>query len=198
MLKIEVWMRGTVEYSRDIIPGPTLDQTQSEFEEAFNASDECYSSGYVYETCPYFQLGEDSRDVVRVYVEPNSADSDIKNSEKPVLTTSNWNQFEFVRCGGVDFVPEPCDDLSKVSIWWCHDMKFNKIFFWEKNNKFDPSKFQVQYGIDQNGRKYLVDLLYDNESADDSHDYGDSGYGYDGINFVYHPAQKFAEESDDE
>ena len=197
MLKIEVWMRGTVEYSRDIISGPTLDQTQSQFEEAFNASEECYSSGYVYETCPYFQLGEDSRDVVRVYVAPNSADSKIKTSEDPVLTTSNWKQFDFVEGGSLNYVPEPCNDLRKVSIWWCHDMKFSKIFFWENVNDFELNKFKVKYGTDQNGRKYLEDLLYDNECPDDSDDYSDSGCGYDEINFIYHPTQRFADEIDD-
>ena len=32
MLKIQIWMRGTMEYSRDTIPGPTEDQTQEMFE----------------------------------------------------------------------------------------------------------------------------------------------------------------------
>ena len=35
MLKIQIWMRGTMEYSRDTIPGPTEDQTQEMFEEMY-------------------------------------------------------------------------------------------------------------------------------------------------------------------
>jgi hypothetical protein len=48
MLKIKIWMRGTYEYSRDTIAGPSSDQTQEMFEEAFLESDECYSGGDVY------------------------------------------------------------------------------------------------------------------------------------------------------
>ena len=38
MLKIQIWMRGTMEYSQDTIPGPTPDQTQEQFEEAFRVA----------------------------------------------------------------------------------------------------------------------------------------------------------------
>ncbi len=31
----------------------------------------------------------------------------------------------------------------------------------------------------------------------DYHDHGDTGYGYTGPEFVYHPEQKFAEEDED-
>jgi hypothetical protein len=196
MLKIQVWMRGTMEYSRDTIPGPTPDQTQSEFEEAFEESDECYFGGEVWETCSYFNLDEDSSDLVKVYVDHDGSDSCIDTSETPVLETSNWNHFEFVRGGGVNLIPEPCDDLSQVRIWWCHDMKCHKIFYWKNVNEFDPKQLKLQYGIDQDGRKYLEDLLYGNESPDDSHDYGDTGFGYNGINFIYHPSQRFAGESE--
>lgn len=195
MLKIQVWMRGTMEYSRDTIPGPTPDQTRSQFEKAFEASRQCYFGGDLWETCPYFKLDEDRSDSVEVYVVPNSSDSNIKNSENPVLKTSNWNQFDFVEGGAVNYVPQPCDDLSMVSIWWSHDMKFNKVFYWENINEFNPKKLKVEYGVDQEGHKYLEDLVYDDECPDDSDDYGDTGYGYNGINFIYHPTQKFAKES---
>ena len=45
MLKIKVWMRGTFEYSRDTITGPSPDQTQEEFEDNFLNSDECFCGG---------------------------------------------------------------------------------------------------------------------------------------------------------
>jgi hypothetical protein len=191
-------MRHTVEYSRDIISGPTPAQTKSQFEEAFQESDRCYNGGDTWETCAYFQMGGKSGDLVEVYLAPNSADFTIKNSEKPFLSTSDWNQFDLVRYGGVNYIPEPSEDPSQVSIWWSHDMKFNQIFYWEDINDFDPKNLKVCYSVDQDGHKYFEDLIYDDQCHDESHDNGDTGHGYNGINFIYHRNQKFAEESDDD
>ena len=192
MLKIKIWMRGTIEYSRHTIPGPTPEQTQEEFEQAYNDSDDCYCEGDVYETCPYFDY--DGRDVIDVYL---GGDEHIKNNEEPIFTTSDWSQFEFVEGGGCNYEGQPPEELGEVNIWWYHDMKFNYIYYWEKFTEFDPKKLSVQYGVDQNGKRYLEDVMYDGECPDDYHDHGDTGYGYDGINFIYHPDQKFAEEDED-
>ena len=120
MLKIQIWMRGTMEYSQDTILGPAPNQTQEQFEEAFQESDDCYWGGEVYETCPYFD--NDKRDSIDVYI---GGDDNITNGEKPVFVTSNWEDFEFERGGGCNYVPEAPDKVGEVNIWWSHDMKFN-------------------------------------------------------------------------
>jgi len=131
MLKIQIWMRGTMEYSRDTIPGPTSDQTQEQFEEAFKESDECYWSGDVYETCPYFD--NHKRDSVDVYL---GGDDNIKNDEKPVFVTSNWEDFEFEKGGGCNYIPQAPDKVGEVNIWWSHDMKFNYVYIYHPEQKF--------------------------------------------------------------
>ena len=78
MLKIQIWIRGTMEYSQDTIPGPTPGQTQEQFEKTFRESDDCYWGGDVYETCPYFD--NDKRDSIDVYL---GGDDNINNDEKP-------------------------------------------------------------------------------------------------------------------
>ena len=186
-------MRGTYEYSRETIAGPMPDQTQEMFEEMFIESDECYSGGDVYETCPYFDF-EDGRDDIKVYL---GGDEYIQNHEEPIFETSDWNQFKFEEGGGCKYVPGIPDKVGEVNIWWSHDMKFNNIFYWEKFNEFDPKKFVIQYGVDQKGNKYLEEVMYDGECPDDYHDHGDTGYGYNGPDFIYHPDQKFAEEEED-
>lgn len=188
MLKIKVWMRGTYEYSRDTIPAPTSDQTEEEFEQSFLDSDECYCGGDVYETCPYFD--ENGRDGIDVYL---GGDENIKNEEKPIYETSDWKNFEFIEGGGCNYVPQQPEE-GKVNIWWSHDMKFNQIYYWSDVEEFDPKKLQIQYGTDQRGQKYLEELIYNGECPDDYHDHGDTGYGYDGPYFVYHPNQNFKEE----
>ena len=192
MLKIQIWIRGTMEYSQDTIPGPTPDQTQEQFEKAFRESDDCYWGGDVYETCPYFD--NDKRDSIDVYL---GGDDNISNDEKPVFVTSNWEDFEFEKGGGSNYVPDAPDKLGEVNIWWSHDMKFNYVYFWNNFTEFDPNKLKIQYGVDQKGNKYLEDLIYDGEFPDDYNDFGDTGYGYNGPEFVYHPDQKFAEEEED-
>lgn len=192
MLKIQVWMRGTNEYSRHTIPGPTPDQTQEEFEEAYRESGECFCEGDTWELCPYFNF--EKRDSIDVYL---GGDDNIKNDEKPVYVTSNWEDFEFVKGGGVNYIPQEPDEVGKVNIWWYHDMKFNDVYYWTNVTEFDPSKLQVQYGVDQDGNKYLEDLIYDGEHPDDFNDFGDSGYGYTGPEFIYHPDQKFAEKNEE-
>ena len=189
MLKIQIWMRGTNEYNRDTIPGPTPDQTQDQFEEAFREGDECFCGGDVYETCPYFS--DDKYDSIDVYL---GGDDNINNDEKPIFTTSNWEDFEFVKGGGCNYIPEPPEKEGEVNIWWYHDMKFNYVYFWNDATEFDANKLQIQYGIDQDGKKYLEDLIYNGEHPDDYNDFGDTGFGYTGPEFVYHPKQKFAEE----
>lgn len=186
-------MRGTMEYSRDTIPGPTPDQTQEQFEEAFRESDDCYWGGDVYETCPYFDF-ENGRDSIDVYVGGND---NIANGEKPIFETSDWKQFKFEKGGGCKYDSGTPDKVDEVNIWWSHDMKFNQIYYWENFNEFDPKKLLIQYGTDQKGNKYLEEVMYDGESPDDYHDHGDTGYGYNGPDFIYHPDQKFAEEEED-
>jgi hypothetical protein len=198
MLKIKAWIRGTLEHYRDTIPGPTPDQTRIQFEEAFLESDECYGDGDIVKMCPYFQLGEDSSDIVEVYVVANSSDFNIESSETPVLKTHNWNQFAFVKGGEINYMPDPCDDLNQVNICWHHDVKFCKIFYWKDVNNFDPKKLTVQYGVDQYGDKYFEELTYSGLSFDDVHDCSDGGTGYGEIEFIYHPDQEFVEESDDD
>lgn len=190
MLKIKIWMRGTNEYNRDTIDGPTPDQTQEQFEEAFTEGDECFCGGDVYELCPYFDFNYKNDDI-KVYLGGNEY---IKNEEEPIFSASDWTQFEFEKGGGCNYIPQYSDEIGKVNIWWYHDMKFNYIYYWENVTEFDPKKLTVQYGVDQNGQKYLEDVLYDGEHPDDYHDHGDTGYGYSGPYFVYHPNQKFAEE----
>jgi hypothetical protein len=194
MLKIRIWMRGTNEYNRDTIPGPTPDQTQEQFEEAFRESDECFCGGDVYETCPYFDF-TDGRDIIEIFLSENKQ---TKISDEPVHTTSKWDEFELVKGGGCNYVPLPHDDINKVNIWWYHDMKFNQYYYWDDVTEFDPKKLSFQYGKDQNGYKYLEEVLYDGECPDDYDDYGDTGYGYSDIEYVYHPDQKFAEEKDED
>lgn len=186
-------MRGTNEYNRDTIPGPTSDQTQEQFEEAFRESDECFCGGDVYELCPYFDF-EYERDHIEVYLGGNEY---INNGEEPIFKTQDWDDFEFIKGGGCNYIPQEPNKIGEVNIWWYHDMKFNNIYYWENVNEFDPNKLAIQYGIDQDGKKYLEDLIYDGECADDHHDHGDTGYGYTGPEFVYHPKQKFAEEEED-
>ena len=111
--------------------------------------------------------------------------------------TSNWEDFEFERGGGCNYVPEAPDKVGEVNIWWSHDMKFNYVYFWNDFTEFDPSKLKIQYGVDQKGNKYLEDVTYDGECPDDYNDFGDTGYGYNGPDFIYHPEQKFAEEEED-
>jgi hypothetical protein len=192
MLKIKIWMRGTNEYNRDTIDGPTPDQTQEQFEDAFRDSDECFCGGDVYETCPYFSA--DGYDSINVYL---GGDEYIRNQEEPIFTTSDWSQFEFEKGGGCNYIPQEPDEVGKVNIWWYHDMKFNYIYYWENVTEFDPKKLTVQYGVDQDGQKYLEEVYYNGEAPDDYHDHGDTGYGYTGPEFVYHPEQKFAEEDED-
>lgn len=191
MLKIKIWIRGTNEYNRDTIDGPNPDQTQEEFEEAFRDSDECFCGGDVYETCPYFDL-EYGRDGIDVYL---GGDTYIKNKEEPVFSTSDWSQFQFEKGGGCNYIPLPPENPDKVNIWWYHDMKFNYIYYWENVTEFDPKKLVIQYGVDQDGKKYLEDLIYDGECPDDYHDHGDTGYGYTGPEFVYNLDHKFKEEN---
>ena len=76
-------------------------------------------------------------------------------------------------------------------------MKYNEVYIWEDVNEFDPKKLQVQYGVDQKGERYLEDLIYDGLCPDDHLDHGDTGYGYNGPEFIYHPDQKFAEEDEE-
>lgn len=192
MLKIQVWMRGTYEYSRHTIPGPKPDQTQEQFEEAYRESGECFCEGDTWELCPYFSY--EKRDSIDVYL---GGDDNIKNDEKPVFVTSNWEDFEFIKGGGVNYIPQPPDSTEEVNIWWCHDMKYNTVYFWNNVTEFDADKLKVQYGVDQNGNKYLEDLIYDGECPDDTNDFGDCGYGYDGPEFIYHPDQKFAEKNEE-
>lgn len=192
MLKIKVWMRGTFEYSRDTITGPSPDQTQEEFEQNFLESDECYCSGDVYETCPYFN--ENGNDSIYVYI---GGDNDgIGNKENPIYETSDWKNFEFEKGGGCNYIPDEPEE-GFANIWWSHDMKYNQVYVWEDVNEFDPKKLKVQYGVDQKGEKYLEDLIYDGLCPDDCIDYGDTGYGYNGPDFIYHPDQKFKEEDDE-
>jgi hypothetical protein len=186
-------MRGTYEYSRDTIAGPMPDQTQEMFEEMFIESDECYSGGDVYETCPYFDF-EDGRDDISVYL---GGDEYISNREEHIFKTSDWSQFKFEEGGGCNYIPQEPDNVDEVNIWWSHDMKFNYIYYWSEINEFDPKKLTIQYGVDQDGKKYLEDIMYDGECPDDYHDHGDTGYGYNGPEFIYHHKQKFAEEEDD-
>ena len=193
MLKIKIWMRGTYEYSRDTIAGPMPDQTQEMFEEMFIESDECYSGGDVYETCPYFDF-KDGRDDIKVYL---GGDEYIKNHEEPIFETSDWNQFQFEEGGGCNYIPQEPDNVGEVNIWWSHDMKFNYIYYWSEITEFDPKKLTIQYGVDQRGEKYLEEVMYDGECPDDYHDHGDTGYGYDGPEFIYHPDQKFAENDEE-
>jgi hypothetical protein len=193
MLKIKFWMRGTNEYNRDTIDIPNSNQTKERFEEDFRDSDECFCGGDVYELCPYFDF-ENGRDSIDVFL---GGDEYIRNAENPVFQTSDWSQFEFVKGGGCNYIPQEPDEVGKANIWWYHDMKFNNIYYWSNVSTFDPKKLSIQYGVDQDGKKYLEDVMYDGECADDHHDHGDTGYGYSDLEFVYHPEQKFAEEQED-
>ena len=185
-------MRGTFEYSQDTIPGPTEDQTQEQFEESFIESDECYWGGEVYETCPYFD--EHGCDSIDVYLGGNNH---IANQEEPIFTTSDWTQFKFEEGGGCNYVPQAPDKVGEVNIWWSHDMKFNHIYYWENVTEFDPKKITIQYGTNQKDQRYLEEIYYDGEPPDDYHDHGDTGYGYNGPEFIYHPDQKFAENDEE-
>jgi hypothetical protein len=192
MLKIKIWMRGTFEYSQDTIPGPTEDQTQDQFEESFIESDECYWGGEVYETCPYFD--EHGYDSIDVYL---GGDNHIANQEEPIFTTSDWSQFKFEEGGGCNYISQVPDKVGEVNIWWSHDMKFNHIYYWENVTEFDPKKITIQYGTNQKDQRYLEEIYYDGEPPDDCHDHGDTGYGYNGPEFIYHPDQKFAENNEE-
>lgn len=191
MLKIQVWVRGTMEYSRDTIKGPTPDQTQEQFEQAFINSDECYAGGEVYETCPYFDMDGKSNSI-DVYL---GGDDNIENDEKPIFVTSDWSDFEFEMGNRCNYEPDTPDKINKVNIWWSHDVKFNRVFYWTNMDEFETDKLKIKFGVDQNGEKYLENLIYDGEYPDDYNDFSDSGYGYNGIDFIYHPDQKFAEEN---
>lgn len=187
MLKIQVWLRDTNEYNIDTIDGPKPNQTQEEFEKSFLESEECYLGGDVYEICPYFDF-KNGRDSIAVYL---GGTEHIENKEEPVFKTSNWEKFEFVEGGSCNYIPSAPEKAGKANIWWYHDMKFNNVYYWSDISEFDPKKLSVQYGIDQDGRKYLEDLIYDGQDADDFHDYTDVGYGYTGPEFVYREDVKF-------
>ncbi len=188
MLKIKVYMRGTIEYSRDTIDIPNLNQTKEEFEYNFANSDDCFFGGDVYETCPYFS-NYDS-DLLEAYV---GGDEDLSNDETPVYLCSNLKEFEFIDGGRCDYVPDIPQNKEQANIWWNHDMKFNQLYYWENFNEFDPKKLKIQIGKDQDGREYMEELIYDGEAPDDYIDYGDTGYGYDGPYFIYHPEKIFKE-----
>ena len=151
MLKIQIWMRGTMEYSRDTIAGPMPDQTKEMFEEIFIESDECYSGGDVYETCPYFDF-EDGRDDIKVYL---GGDEHIQNHEEPFFETSDWNQFKFEEGGGCNYVPQEPDNVGEVNIWWSHDMKFNYIYYLGEKPEYIPSFQRTNWQLNQD-REYNV------------------------------------------
>jgi hypothetical protein len=76
-------------------------------------------------------------------------------------------------------------------------MKFNHIYYWENVTEFDSKKITIQYGTNQKDQRYLEEIYYDGEPPDDYHDHGDTGYGYNGPEFIYHPDQKFAENDEE-
>lgn len=188
MLKIQICIRGTTEYSYNTISGPTLKQTKDDFEKQFVESDECYSDGEVYETCPYFDMDGKSNSI-DVYL---GGDDNIEDDEQPVFVTSNWSDFEFELGNKCNYVPDPPSKRGEVNIWWSHDIKFNRVYFWSDIEEFDADKLKIKFGIDQNNQKYLENLIYDGEYPDDYNDFSDTGYGYNGPEFIYHPKQKFA------
>ena len=188
MLKIQVFIRNTHEFTHASIAGPTKKQTKKQFEQAFIDGDDCYCIGDTFEILPYFDL-EGKSNSIDVYL---GGDDCIENDEKPVFVTSNWSDFEFEKGGGCNFAARIPDKAGEVNVWWSHDMKFNNVYFWTDVDEFDPDKLKVQFGVDQNGEKYLENFIYDGEYPDDYNDFGDCGNGYSEPEFVYHPKQKFA------
>jgi hypothetical protein len=187
MLKINIYVRSTYEYSRySIDVNPNL--SQEEFEEQHAESDDCFM-GDVYETCPYFYEGSN---YINVYI--GGDPSYVKYGEKSIFTSENFEDFALEKGGSLNYVPEQPEQLNTANVWYSHDMKHNQTFFWNNVDSFDPKKLVVRYGLDQEGKKYFENFEYDGEFPDDFCDQGDTGYGYDGPYFIYHPEQKFKEE----
>jgi hypothetical protein len=185
MLKIKIYVRSTQEYSRyEIEVDPNL--SQEEFEEKHKESDDCYM-GDVYETCPYFSENQNS---IEVYL---GGKNYVESHEEPVLTSENFTDFTLLEGNRLDYVPDLPDEINKANVWYSHDMKHYQTFYWKDIESFDPKKLVVVYGQDQNGLKYFERFEYDNLEANDFHDHGDTGYGFDGPYFIYHPEQEFSE-----
>jgi len=187
MLKINIYVRSTNEYSRYCIDvDPSL--TQEEFEEKHRESDDCFM-GDVYEICPYFS---ESSNYINVYL--NGDDSYVKYGEKAIFTAESFEDFALEEGGSLNYIPEEPEEINTAHVWYSHDMKHNQTFFWSNVDSFDPKKLKVIYGQDQDDRRFFQNFEYDGVSPDDYHDQGDTGYGYDGPYFIYHPEQKFKEE----
>ena len=183
MLKIKIYLRDCNEYNRATIKAPEKLMTQERFEENYRESDECFCEGDVYETCAYFGFRESVRVTLNDVVVFETEDM------RKVFKTEEGNNC----C----FVPPIPDKEDEVNIWWYHDMKFNVEYCWDNVNEFDPEKVTISVGKDQNGKEFLDDIVYNGENCDDETDCGDTGYGYTGPEFVYHPNQKFAETEED-
>jgi hypothetical protein len=183
MLKIHIRLRDCNEYSRATIKAPEKLMTQERFEEDYRDSDECFVEGDVYETCPYFGFREQA---------------EVTLDDKVVFETEDMRKV-FQKDGGnnCNFIPSVPDKEDEVNIWWYHDMKFSKEYCWENVTEFDPEKVTIYIGKDQNGKEFLDDIAYDGEECDNEDDFGDTGYGYEGPQFIYHPNQKFASTEDE-
>jgi hypothetical protein len=183
MLKIKIYLRDCNEYNRATIKAPEKLMTQERFEEDYRESDECFCEGDVYELCPYFGFRE--------HVE-------VTLDGKVVFETEDMRSvFKKDEGNNCNFIPPVPDDEKEVNIWWYHDMKFNVTYQWNDVTEFDPEKVTISIGKDQNGKEFLDDIAYNNEHYDDEADWTDTGYGYEGPEFVYHPNQKFAETEED-
>ena len=159
--------------------------TQERFEKDYQDDDDCYSEGYVDETCPYFD--KDNKDLFEVTL----------NGEEVFETKDIRKTFKKVEGNNYDFIPSAPDKEDEVNIWWCHDMKFREEYLWENVTDFDPEKVTIHIGKDQEGREFLDGILYNGEEPDEVDDIGDTGWGFHGVEFVYHPNQKFASMEDE-
>jgi hypothetical protein len=175
-------MRDCNEYNRHTLTIPE-GVTQEKFEEDYRESDDCFCEGDVYETVAYFGFRE--------HVEVSLDDKVVFESDdmRKVFKSEDGNN-----CCYVPDAPE----VGKANLWWYHDMKFNEVYVWENVDEFDPSKVTIYVGKDQNDKPYLSSIEYNNETWSDMLDYGDTGYGYSDLEFVYNEDQKFPEEEDEE
>jgi hypothetical protein len=185
MLKINIYVRSTNEYSRHSVEiDPSL--TQEEFEEEYINGDDCYN-GDVVEVCPYFS---EKGNEINVYTRNNN--SGIHDDEKLVFTSKSFEDFTLEKGGSFNYIPSEPKNIGIVNIWYSHDMKHVQTFFWHDVESFDLKKLVVKYGTDTEGKRYFEKFEYDGHEPDDYSDEGDTGYGYDGPHFVYNKKQEFS------